>query len=81
LNIKDLGNSLGNSKIINLIFKPAEANMESRFRQWLYPPLRITLPAATLIGDQGRLIAMDVTSDFITRVSKKVEAANLKTYK
>ena len=37
-----------------------------------------TLPAATLIGDQGRLIAMDVTSDFITRVSKKVEAVNLK---
>ena len=74
--------------------------MESRFRHWLYPPLRtlrdagvqpgqtvlevgcgtgfFTLPAATLIGDQGRLIAMDVTSDFITRVSKKVEAANLK---
>jgi ubiquinone/menaquinone biosynthesis C-methylase UbiE len=37
-----------------------------------------TLPAATLIGDKGRLIAMDVTSDFITRVSIKVEAANLK---
>jgi demethylmenaquinone methyltransferase/2-methoxy-6-polyprenyl-1,4-benzoquinol methylase len=100
VNIKDLGNSLGNSKIINLIFKPAGANMESRFRHWLYPPLRtlrdagvqpgqtvlevgcgtgyFTLPAATLIGDQGRLIAIDVTSDFITRVSKKVETANLK---
>jgi len=100
VNIKDLGNSLGNSKIINLIFKPAGANMESRFRHWLYPPLRtlrdagvqpgqtvlevgcgtgfFTLPAAMLIGDQGRLIAMDVASDFITRVSKKVEAANLK---
>jgi demethylmenaquinone methyltransferase/2-methoxy-6-polyprenyl-1,4-benzoquinol methylase len=100
VNIKDLGNSLGNSKIINLIFKPAGANMESRFRHWLYPPLRtlrgagvqlgqtvlevgcgtgfFTLPAAKLIGDQGRLIAMDVASDFITRVSKKVEAANLK---
>lgn len=37
-----------------------------------------TLPAATLIGDQGRLIAMDVTSDFITRVSEKIETANLK---
>jgi demethylmenaquinone methyltransferase/2-methoxy-6-polyprenyl-1,4-benzoquinol methylase len=37
-----------------------------------------TLPAATWIGDQGRLIAMDVTSDFITRVSKKVKVANLK---
>ena len=73
--------------------------MESRFRHWLYPPLRtlrdagvqpgqtvlevgcgtgfFTLPAAKLIGDQGRLIAMDVSSDFITRVSKKVAAANL----
>jgi len=37
-----------------------------------------TLPAATLNGDQGRLIAMDVKSDFITSVSKKVAAANLK---
>jgi ubiquinone/menaquinone biosynthesis C-methylase UbiE len=35
-----------------------------------------TLPAATLIGDQGRLIAMDVISDCITRVSKKAEATN-----
>jgi demethylmenaquinone methyltransferase/2-methoxy-6-polyprenyl-1,4-benzoquinol methylase len=100
VNIKDLGNSLGNSKIINLIFKPAGANMESRLRQWLMNPVKtlrgagiqpgqtvlevgcgtgfFTLPAAQLIGDQGRLIAMDVASDFITRVSKKVEAANLK---
>jgi len=100
LNIKALGNSLGNSKIINLIFKPAGANMESRFRHWLYPPLKtlqdagvrpgqtvlevgcgtgfFTLPAAKLIGEQGRLIAMDVTSDFITRVSTKVEAAKIK---
>jgi demethylmenaquinone methyltransferase/2-methoxy-6-polyprenyl-1,4-benzoquinol methylase len=100
MKIKDLGNSLGNSKIVNLLFKPAGANMESRFRHRLYPPLRtlqdagvqpgqtvleagcgtgfFTLPAATLIGNQGHLIAMDVASDFITRVSKKVEAANLK---
>jgi predicted methyltransferase len=85
VNIKDLGNSLGNSKIINLIFKPAGANMESRSRHWLYPPLRtlrdagvqpgqtvlevgcgtgyFTLPAATVIGDQGRLIAIDVTKE------------------
>jgi hypothetical protein len=30
VNIKELGNS----RIINLIFKPAGANMESRFRHW-----------------------------------------------
>lgn len=37
-----------------------------------------TLPAAQLIGDQGRLIAMDISSGFIERVSEKVQAANLK---
>ncbi len=37
-----------------------------------------TLPAAKLIGDQGRLIAIDLNSGFIKRVSKKVEAAHLK---
>jgi len=99
MNIKDLGNSLGNSKIANLIFKPAGASMESRFRHWLYPPLRtlrdagvhpgqtilevgcgtgfFTIPAAQLIGDEGCLIAMDISSGFIERVSKKVQAANL----
>ncbi len=40
MNIKDLGNSLGNSKIINLIFKPAGVMMESRLRQWLMNPVK-----------------------------------------
>ncbi len=37
-----------------------------------------TVPAAQLIGDQGCLVAMDVLSDYIEQVSKKVQAAELK---
>jgi demethylmenaquinone methyltransferase/2-methoxy-6-polyprenyl-1,4-benzoquinol methylase len=37
-----------------------------------------TVPAARLIGDQGCLVAMDVSSVFIERVSEKVQAADLK---
>ena len=37
-----------------------------------------TIPAAQLIGDKGCLIAMDVLSDYIEQVVKKVQAANLK---
>ena len=37
-----------------------------------------TIPAAQLIGDKGCLIAMDVLSDYIEQVLKKVQAANLK---
>ena len=37
-----------------------------------------TIPAARMIGDQGSLVAMDVLSDYIDRVSEKVEAADLK---
>lgn len=37
-----------------------------------------TLPAARLIGDQGCLVAMDVSSGFIEQVSKKVQNADLK---
>ena len=36
-----------------------------------------TVSAAQLIGDQGCLVAMDVLSDYIERVSKKVQAAEL----
>jgi demethylmenaquinone methyltransferase/2-methoxy-6-polyprenyl-1,4-benzoquinol methylase len=91
---------LGNSKILNLLFKPAGVMMESRLRQWLMNPLKtlggagiqpgqtvlevgcgtgfFTIPAAQLIGDQGCLVAMDVLSKYTERVSKKVQAADLK---
>ena len=91
---------LGNSKILNLLFKPAGAMMGSRLRQWLMNPMKtlhgagiqpgqivlevgcgtgfFTIPAAQLIGDQGCLVAMDVSSGFIEQVSKKVQLADLK---
>ena len=91
---------LGNSKILNLLFKPAGVMMGSRLRGWLLDPVKtlrgadiqpgqtvlevgcgtgfFTLPAAQLIGDQGRLVAMDVLSDYIKSVSKKVHSADLK---
>jgi cyclopropane fatty-acyl-phospholipid synthase-like methyltransferase len=31
---------LGNSKILNLLFKPAGVMMESRLRQWLMNPVK-----------------------------------------
>jgi demethylmenaquinone methyltransferase/2-methoxy-6-polyprenyl-1,4-benzoquinol methylase len=37
-----------------------------------------TIPAAQMIGDQGRLVAMDVLLRYIDRVSDKVQAADLK---
>jgi ubiquinone/menaquinone biosynthesis C-methylase UbiE len=36
-----------------------------------------TIPAAQLIGDQGRLVAMDVLSGSVDFVSKRVQTANL----
>ena len=36
-----------------------------------------TVLAAQLVGDQGRLVAMDVLSDYIELVSRKVQAAEL----
>jgi demethylmenaquinone methyltransferase/2-methoxy-6-polyprenyl-1,4-benzoquinol methylase len=91
---------LGNSKILNVLFKPAGVMMGSRLRQWLMNPLRtlqgadiqpgqtvlevgcgtgfFTIPAARLLGDKGCLVAMDVLSDYIKQVSKKVQSADLK---
>ena len=91
---------LGNSKILNLIFKPAGVLMGSRARRWLMNPVKtlqaagiqsgqtvleagcgtgfFTIPAAKLIGDQGCLVAMDLSSGFIEQVSKKVHNADLK---
>jgi demethylmenaquinone methyltransferase/2-methoxy-6-polyprenyl-1,4-benzoquinol methylase len=37
-----------------------------------------TVSAAQLIGDRGCLVAMEVLSDYIERVSKKVQSADLK---
>ena len=37
-----------------------------------------TVSAAQLIGDQGCLVAMDVLSEYIEQVSRKVQAAELK---
>lgn len=91
---------LGNSKILNLLFKPAGLLMGSKVRQWFFDPVKtlrgadiqsgqtilevgcgpgfFTIPAARLIGDQGCLVAMDVSSRFIEQVSKKVQSADLK---
>ena len=91
---------LGNSKILNLLFKPAGLLMGSKVRQWLSDPVKtlrgadvqsgqtilevgcgtgfFTIPAAQLIGDQGCLVAMDVSSGFIEQVAKKVKNADLK---
>ena len=91
---------LGDSKILNLFFKPAGVMMGSKVRQWLSDPVKtlqgadikpgqtvlevgcgtgfFTIPAARLIGDQGCLVAMDVSSGFIEQVSKKVQLADLK---
>ena len=37
-----------------------------------------TIPAARLIGDQGHLVAMDVLSESVELVARKVQAMNLK---
>ena len=37
-----------------------------------------TMPAARLIGEQGRLVAMDVLPAYVERVSQKTRSANLK---
>jgi ubiquinone/menaquinone biosynthesis C-methylase UbiE len=91
---------LGNSKILNLLFKPAGVMMGSGARGWLMNPLKtlqgagiqhgqtvlevgcgtgfFTIPAAKLIGDEGCLVAMDLSSGYIEQVSKKVRNADLK---
>ena len=90
---------LGNSKILNLIFKPAGILMGSRVRQWLMDPVNtlqiadiqpaqtvlevgcgpgfFTIPAAQMIGDEGCLVAMDASSDFLEKVAIKVQKAHL----
>jgi ubiquinone/menaquinone biosynthesis C-methylase UbiE len=65
--------ALASSKIGKIIARIAGAAMESRLRYRFSGPTKIQL-----IGDQGCLVAMDVLSDYIERVSKKVQAAELK---
>jgi len=90
---------LGNSKLINLVFKPAGILMGSRVRKWLLDPVKtlqsadvqpsqtvlevgcgtgfFTIPAAKMIGDQGFLVAMDVSSGFFKVVAEKVKKHDL----
>ena len=46
--------ALGNSKILNMLFKPAGAMMESRFRRWLLNPVK-TLKGAEIKPGQSVL--------------------------
>jgi ubiquinone/menaquinone biosynthesis C-methylase UbiE len=74
--------ALASSKIGKIIARIAGAAMESRLRYRFSGPTKILRGAdvqpGQLIGDQGCLVAMDVLSDYIERVSKKVQAAELK---
>jgi ubiquinone/menaquinone biosynthesis C-methylase UbiE len=75
--------ALASSKIGKIIARIAGAAMESRLRYRFSGPTKIlrgadVQPGQQLIGDQGCLVAMDVLSDYIERVSKKVQAAELK---
>jgi demethylmenaquinone methyltransferase/2-methoxy-6-polyprenyl-1,4-benzoquinol methylase len=91
---------LGNSRILNAIFKPAGILMGSTLRKKLMDPVKtlqagnvysgqdvlevgcgtgfFTVPAARLVGDQGSVVAMDVSSGFIEVVTRKVQDAGLK---
>ena len=90
---------LGQSRFLNILFKPAGWLMESRLRGWLMPPEKtlmgagvspgqtvlevgcgtgfFTLPAVRMVGESGRLIAMDPLSNYVDRVRKRVRDANL----
>jgi len=90
---------LGQSRFLNILFKPAGRLMEHQLRRWLMPPKKtlsgagvnsgqtvlevgcgtgfFTLAAAELIGEGGKLIAMEPLSDYAQRVRKKVDDAGL----
>lgn len=91
--------AMGQSKVLNLIFKPAGWLMGSKTRERFLNPVRtlqaanikpghtvleigcgpgfFTIPAAKLLGDQGSLIALDVSAGFIEQVTQKVKQAGL----
>ena len=90
---------LGQSKLLNFLFKPAGWLMEHRLRHWLMPPKKtlagaginsgqtvlevgcgtgfFTLAAAEMIGESGKLIAMEPLSDYARRVRKKIQDTGL----
>ncbi len=90
---------LGQSKLLNVVLKPAGWAMESRLRGVFQDPVKIlqgaglrpgdtvlevgsgtgffTLAAARMIGDQGRLIAMEPLSSYVERLNEKVRASGL----
>ena len=90
---------LGDSKLLNMLFRPAGAMMGSKVRQRLSDPVKtlqgagvgpgqtvlevgcgtgfFTIPATRLIGDQGRLIAMDLSAGFLEQLSRKVQLTGL----
>ncbi|MEX3008311.1 class I SAM-dependent methyltransferase [Hoeflea sp. TYP-13] len=92
--------TLGRSRLMNLLAKPGGVSMDSRLRRWFMNPKRtllasgikpgqtvlevgcgpgfFTLDAAELIGEQGRLIAMDPLSDYVKTLKSKVRQAGLK---
>lgn len=92
--------ALGESKILNWLFKPAGALMGSRLRARIFDPVAtlegaglkpgqsvlevgcgtgfFTLPAARLLGDRGRLVALDALSGYVERTSEKVRDAGLR---
>jgi ubiquinone/menaquinone biosynthesis C-methylase UbiE len=91
---------LGNSRLLNLLFKPAGRVMESRLRHRLTDPVKtlrgadlqpgqtvlevgsgtgfFTMPAARLLGESGRLIAIDPLATYVEHLTSKVQAAGLR---
>ncbi len=90
---------LGESKLLNLLFRPAGLLMGSRVRARLmgpYKTLRLaglepgqtvlevgcgtgffTVPAARMVGEAGRIIALDASVGFLEEVQRKVREARL----
>jgi demethylmenaquinone methyltransferase/2-methoxy-6-polyprenyl-1,4-benzoquinol methylase len=90
---------LGESKLLNLLFKPAGLLMGSRLRRWLMDPCEtlglaglepgqtvlevgcgtgfFTIPAARMVGEAGRVIALDASAGFLEEVELKVREARL----
>lgn len=90
---------LGNSRILNVIYKFPAAVWDSGLRRWFQNPEYIlqgahlqvgqtvlevgcgtgffTIPAAKMIGESGKLIAMDPVASFVDAVRTKAVAAGL----